>query len=168
MMLVLLSLLAPGCQTHPGLTKVTRQQPQRPSSEQWPCSYLSLLKAFLWGELGAEESALEWAQGTLSQLPVTLLLWQTHLLCLRADMWWQWQGWGIWWKGTEKWSDWLPACLWGECWRLSATITFLYCKHTHAHIWAYTHGYYSAGWPSALSHTQISIWVKVAALLDIL
>lgn len=104
--------------------------------------------------------------GTATKFPLTLMFWQSHLQWLRADMGRQWRGvWGLW--RNRKRSDWLPACLWGDvdaclppkpyCTKSSAPIRMRTTVSAHR-------GVILRSWPSALSHTQISIWVKAASL----
>lgn len=78
-----------------------------------------------WETTLTEETALKWAWGTVSKFLLTCMFWQSHLQWVRAEVGWQWQG--LWWKETQR-SDWSSACLWGECWRLSATKALLYCQ----------------------------------------
>lgn len=105
-MSVLLSLLAPGCQTQPGPTEVTRQQPQQPSSEQWPGSSLSPLKAFLWGKLGAHShrgDCIKMSSGAQWASFPWLSCSDSHIHSDWKQIWDDSdEAWGLWWKGTER------------------------------------------------------------------
>lgn len=99
----------------------------------------------------------------MSKLSLTLMSWQSHLQWLRADIGWQWRGmWGLWWKETER--D-LIGCLHvsGEnvdaCLPSKSSEPIRMCATEHAH-----RGVILLSWLSALSHTEISIWFKVAGL----
>lgn len=169
-MSVLVSLLAPGCQTQ--LTTVTRQQP---ASEQWPSSSLPPLKAFLWGKLGAGSfwaDCIKMSSGPKRATSRWLLRSDSHVYSVwesvldDSD-----EAGGPGWKHTER--D-LFGCPYvsGENADVSLPPKLYFtdkviCAHTHAYTTAHAHrgcGVHSG--LSALSHTQIS--TKAVSLLHIL
>lgn len=167
-MWVLLSLLAPGCQTQPGLTEVTRQQPSsqpRPSAHL--CLHWRLSSEGSWEPTLTEEAALKWAPGHRDQVSP-----DSHVLTVTSTATESRYGMTV---TRREASDenkqrdvWLVACM-----SLGRTLTPV-CHPSltvrkRMRTAAYAHrGVILLSWPSALSHTQISIWVKVASLPNIL
>lgn len=160
---VLLSLLAPGCQTQPRLTEVTRQQHSSPHQSHGPahlCLHRRLSSEGSWEPTLTEQAALKWAWGTACKFPLTLMFWQSDRQWLRADMGWQWRGvWGFLMKRKDIR---LVACM--SLGRMltpvchpSLTVLRMSSAHIRMRPTVNAHRGVLLSWPSALSDTQISI-----------
>lgn len=171
-MSVLVSLLAWGCQTQ--LTTVTRQQT---SSEQWPGSSLPSLKAFLRGKLGASSLRDDWIKMG-SGAKWASFRWLSHVLTVTSTVFES----AYWMTVMRREAPdenkqkeirlvarmSLGRMLTPVC-HQSVTLLTKSSVPIHIRTTVYAHrGFIVHSWLSALSHTQISIWVKVVSLPDIL
>lgn len=145
-MAVLVSLLAPGCQTQPGWLQSPGSSHSSLHQSNGPahlCLHWRLSSEGSWEQALTEETALKWALGHSERgSPDSHVLTVTSKV-IESGMGWQRRGVRPLMKSNTEKSDWLSTCLWGECWRPSATQTLLYtqshpCPYACAHLCMHT------------------------------
>ena len=171
----LLSLLAPGCQTQPGLTEVTRLQPQQPSSERWPDSSPSPTEGF---PLREAESRLSRSRLHSNELRGTAnrVSPDSRVLTVSSAVIESRYGPTVTRRVRPlkklKEIRLVDRMSLGRCWRLSATQALVYqeshlrpyacarlCLHTGVLFYSVDRQHFLS-----FSHTQISTWLKAASL----
>lgn len=157
---VLLSLLATGCQTGSRLTQ---------SHQAAAIAAVALLISLHWRS--SSEGAGSPRRGCCMKMSLGapwanfpwLSCFASHIHSDRADMGWQWGDmWGLYMKRNRKRPNWLPLCLWESlilaCHQSLTVLTKCVSLCMYAGV--------SPSPESALSHTQISVWVKAACPPD--